>query len=100
MIAINRTQGELAAELGANRSTLNRALRELEELGLIAVDGERVTLLILRGSRHSCSRITARHVGRSSEEGARLTEVVTPFGRLGLLAPVGGPPQRRGFLLC
>ncbi len=49
VIAINRTQGELAAELGANRSTLNRALRELEELGLIAVDGERVTVLDPQG---------------------------------------------------
>jgi CRP-like cAMP-binding protein len=45
VIALQRTQAELGAELGANRSTLNRALRELEDLGLIEVDGEHVTLL-------------------------------------------------------
>ena len=45
VVTVHRTQAELGAELGANRSTLNRALHELEELGLIAVDGEQVTLL-------------------------------------------------------
>ena len=43
-VVLGRTQGELAADLGATRSTLNRALRELEGLGLLAVDDERVTL--------------------------------------------------------
>jgi CRP-like cAMP-binding protein len=45
VITLHRTQAELGAELDANRSTLNRALRELEALGLIAVDGEQVTLI-------------------------------------------------------
>jgi len=44
VVALGRTQGELAAELGATRSTLNRALHELEGLGLLVVEGERVTL--------------------------------------------------------
>jgi CRP-like cAMP-binding protein len=38
------SQGELAAELGTTRSTLNRALRGFESLGMITVDGNRVTL--------------------------------------------------------
>jgi CRP/FNR family transcriptional regulator, cyclic AMP receptor protein len=45
VVTLHRTQAELGAELGANRSTLNRALHELEDLGLIDVDGEQVTLL-------------------------------------------------------
>jgi CRP-like cAMP-binding protein len=42
---LDRSQGELAAELGTTRSTLNRAIQELAALGLIAVDGERVSIL-------------------------------------------------------
>lgn len=45
IVSLNRSQGELAAELGSTRSTLNRALKEFEEIRLIVVDGERVTLL-------------------------------------------------------
>jgi CRP-like cAMP-binding protein len=45
MFEIGRTQGELAAELGTTRSTLNRALQELVSLGAIETDGERVTIL-------------------------------------------------------
>jgi len=44
-VALGRTQGELAAELGATRSTLNRALHDLDALGLLAIDGDRITLL-------------------------------------------------------
>ena len=45
VVALGRTQGELAAELGATRESLNRALRRLEGLGLVAAAGERVTLV-------------------------------------------------------
>jgi DNA-binding IclR family transcriptional regulator len=45
MFEIGRTQGELAAELGTTRSTLNRALQELVSLGAVETDGERVTIL-------------------------------------------------------
>lgn len=44
-VTIGRSQGELAAELGTTRSTLNRALKDFEERGLIAIEGEQVTLL-------------------------------------------------------
>ena len=44
-VALGRTQGELAAELGTTRSTLNRALQGFLDLDLVAVDGETVTLL-------------------------------------------------------
>jgi CRP-like cAMP-binding protein len=40
-----RSQGELAAEIGTTRPTLNRALRGFEEQGIIATDGQRVTIL-------------------------------------------------------
>jgi CRP-like cAMP-binding protein len=40
-----RSQGELAAEIGPTRPTLNRALRGFEEQGIIATDGQRVTIL-------------------------------------------------------
>ena len=40
-----RSQGELAAEIGTTRPTLNRALRGFEEQGIIATDGPRVTIL-------------------------------------------------------
>jgi CRP-like cAMP-binding protein len=43
-VVLGRSQGELAAELGTTRSTLNRALQGFADLGLIAVDGDRVTL--------------------------------------------------------
>jgi len=44
VVALGRTQGELAAELGTTRSTLNRALQGFAEQGLVAVNGDRVTL--------------------------------------------------------
>ena len=40
-----RSQGELAAEIGAARPTLDRALRGFEEQGIIATGGPRVTIL-------------------------------------------------------
>jgi CRP/FNR family transcriptional regulator, cyclic AMP receptor protein len=43
-IALGRSQGELAAELGTTRSTLNRALKGFEDLGLLEVRGEQVVL--------------------------------------------------------
>jgi CRP/FNR family transcriptional regulator, cyclic AMP receptor protein len=42
---LGRTQGELAIELGTTRSTLNRALNSFVDLGLIELDGDRVTIL-------------------------------------------------------
>lgn len=42
---LGRNQGELAAELGTTRSTLNRALHDFESMGLVKVEGEQVTLL-------------------------------------------------------
>ena len=44
-IDLARSQGELAAEIGTTRPTLNRALRGFEEQGIIATDGPRVTIL-------------------------------------------------------
>lgn len=44
-LQLHRSQGELAAELGTTRSTLNRALHDFESLGYIALDGTSVTLL-------------------------------------------------------
>ena len=44
-MALGRTQGELAAELGATRESLNRALRRFADLGLLEAEGERVVLL-------------------------------------------------------
>jgi CRP-like cAMP-binding protein len=43
-IDVGRTQGELAAELGTTRATLNRALKGFEALGFLNVEGERVVL--------------------------------------------------------
>ena len=43
-IELHSSQGELAAELGTTRSTLNRALHTFESLGLIVVDGNQITL--------------------------------------------------------
>ncbi len=42
-MALGRSQGALAAELGTTRESLNRALRGFVGLGLLEVDGERVT---------------------------------------------------------
>lgn len=42
---LDRSQGELAAELGTTRSTLNRALSSFESFGLISRAGEQVTVL-------------------------------------------------------
>jgi CRP-like cAMP-binding protein len=44
-VMMRRSQGELAAELGTTRSTVNRALKDFEDRGLIAIEGEQVTLL-------------------------------------------------------
>jgi CRP/FNR family transcriptional regulator len=51
-VCLGRSQGELAAELGTTRSTLNRALREFESRGLVEVGENQVTILkpdVLRG---------------------------------------------------
>jgi len=48
-IPLGRSQGELAAEIGATRSTLNRALKELERGGLIVVEGDMIDVLDLQG---------------------------------------------------
>jgi CRP-like cAMP-binding protein len=45
LIDLARSQGELAAEIGTTRPTLNRALRGFEDQGIIATDGPRVTIL-------------------------------------------------------
>jgi CRP-like cAMP-binding protein len=50
VVALQRTEGELAEELATSRSTLNRALHELEGLGLIAVEGDQVTIHNREGS--------------------------------------------------
>ena len=44
-LTLNRSQGELAAELGTTRSTLNRAINGFIALGLISREGERVLIL-------------------------------------------------------
>lgn len=44
VVILESSQGELAAELGTTRSTLNRALHDFESLGLIALTGNRITL--------------------------------------------------------
>lgn len=44
-VTLGRSQGELAAELGTTRSTLNRALQSFADLDLIAIDGDTVTLV-------------------------------------------------------
>lgn len=45
LIDLARSQGELAAEIGTTRPTLNRALRSFEEQGLITADGPRITIV-------------------------------------------------------
>ncbi|HEY7036518.1 MAG TPA: Crp/Fnr family transcriptional regulator [Thermomicrobiales bacterium] len=42
---LGRSQGELAAELGTTRSTLNRALQEFASLGILGIEGDRISLL-------------------------------------------------------
>jgi len=44
-IALGRSQGELAAELGPTRSTLNRALQSFNDLHLIQIAGDSITIL-------------------------------------------------------
>ncbi|MEZ4506554.1 MAG: Crp/Fnr family transcriptional regulator [Thermomicrobiales bacterium] len=44
-IDLGRSQGELAAEIGTTRPTLNRALRSFEEQRIIAADGQHITIL-------------------------------------------------------
>lgn len=44
VVTMQRSQGELAAELGTTRSTLNRALRDFVSLGLIDIEEDRVIL--------------------------------------------------------
>ena len=44
VVVLHCTQGELAAELGTTRSTLNRALHQFEGIRVLSVNGERVTL--------------------------------------------------------
>lgn len=44
VVPLGRSQSELAAELGTTRSTLNRALGELEGLGLLRVEPDRVLI--------------------------------------------------------
>jgi CRP/FNR family cyclic AMP-dependent transcriptional regulator len=43
-VVIGRSQGQLAAELGTTRSTLNRALNRFEALGYLSRDGDRVLI--------------------------------------------------------
>jgi CRP/FNR family transcriptional regulator, cyclic AMP receptor protein len=43
-VTIGRSQGELAAELGTTRSTLNRALNGFEVLGLLSRQGDRLVI--------------------------------------------------------
>lgn len=43
-LVIGRSQGELAAELGTTRSTLNRALNGFEALGYLSRKGDRITI--------------------------------------------------------
>jgi CRP-like cAMP-binding protein len=43
-IVLGRSQGQLAAELGTTRSTLNRALNQFEALGFLSRDGDRVVI--------------------------------------------------------
>jgi CRP-like cAMP-binding protein len=43
-IVLGRSQGQLAAELGTTRSTLNRALNRFEALGYLSRTGDRVVI--------------------------------------------------------
>lgn len=44
VVVMTQSQSELAAELGATRSTLNRALHDLADRGVIDLDGATITL--------------------------------------------------------
>ena len=44
VVTVNRSQSELAAELGTTRSTLNRAINGFIDLGIISRDGDRVVI--------------------------------------------------------
>jgi CRP/FNR family cyclic AMP-dependent transcriptional regulator len=44
-IVLGRSQGQLAAELGTTRSTLNRALNRFEALGYLSRTGDRIVIL-------------------------------------------------------
>ncbi len=44
IVVLRCSQDELAAELGTTRSTLNRALHGFEDLRLIAIEDNRITL--------------------------------------------------------
>ena len=44
VVVMDRSQGELAAELGTTRSTLNRVLHDFASLDPISIEGNRVTL--------------------------------------------------------
>ena len=46
-IDLGRSQGELAAEIGTTRPTLNRALRGFEDQRILATEGPRVTILAM-----------------------------------------------------
>jgi CRP-like cAMP-binding protein len=43
-IVLGRSQGQLAAELGTTRSTLNRALNQFEALGYLSRSGDRIVV--------------------------------------------------------
>ena len=43
-VPLGRSQGELAAELGMTRTSLNKTLTRLESLGLLTVDNDRIVL--------------------------------------------------------
>lgn len=44
VVIMKQNQSELAAELGATRSTLNRALHDFDDQGIIDLDGATITL--------------------------------------------------------
>lgn len=44
-VRLEASQGEIAAELGTTRSTLNRVLRDFQALGLIAIGDQALTIL-------------------------------------------------------
>jgi CRP-like cAMP-binding protein len=44
VITLGRSQGDLAAELGTTRESLNRTLHSFDDLGLLSVHGQRVEL--------------------------------------------------------
>lgn len=50
-VRLGRTQAELAAELGATRESLNRALRRFAELGLLHLDSDTLNVLDPAGLR-------------------------------------------------